>query len=308
MYKELFTKIKEYKNICIFRHVRPDGDAMFSSFALYYFIKENFKNKNIKICGNDEYDLLPYSYIPKPSFISKSLVIVLDTSNKERVDGFDFNRGDFIIKIDHHPPLDNYGDLNYINELASSTSELLADIFFSSNKFKISKIVATYLYSGILTDSNGFTTSNTTSNTLYLASKLSNTKDFDISSLNNYLFSKSFDDFKKISNFRSEIKVKDKVGYVICDKKLLNKLKLTKDEVKNAIDEFKYIKGVSIWAVFAYDAKTKLYDGSIRSASKYRINTICLKFNGGGHKNACGVKSLSLKQVNELIKELKKIV
>lgn len=305
MYKKLFNKIQEYKNICIFRHVRPDGDATFSQFALETFIKDNFKNKNVKICGNDEYDLLPYSFMPSDEFISKSLVIVLDTSNSSRIDG-DALKGDYIIKIDHHPSDEIYGNINISNPLACSTCEVLANIFYSNSKYIVSKKTATYLYSGILTDSNCFTTSNTISDTLYYASKLTKDGNFDISSLNNYLFSKSIKEFNAVTKFRNKLIIKDSVGYVVLDKKSLKSLNMSKDEAKNSIDEFKHINGLKIWAVFAEDSKTNLYDGSIRSKSIYVINDICSKYNGGGHKNACGVKNLSLNQVKSLINDLSK--
>ena len=308
MYNKIFKKIEEYKNICIFRHVRPDGDATFAQFALASFIKDNFKNKNVKICGNDEYDLLPYSYIPKTSYISNSLVFVLDTSNSNRIDGLDALKGDYIIKIDHHPSNDNYGNINISNPLACSTCEVLASIFYSNKKYIVSNKTATYLYSGILTDSNCFTTSNTTSDSLYYASRLTKDGKFDISSLNNYLFSKSINEFNSVTNFRKNLIINKSVGYVILDTDKLNSQHMSKDEAKNSVDEFKYINGLKIWAVFAEDRKNKLYDGSIRSKSLYVINDICSKYNGGGHKNACGVKGLTLKQVKALIKDLSKIV
>ena len=46
MYKELLKKIREYENIAIYRHIHPDGDAMFSTLALYTFLKHNFPEKN----------------------------------------------------------------------------------------------------------------------------------------------------------------------------------------------------------------------------------------------------------------------
>ena len=58
MYKEILDKIKEFDQISIFRHQKPDGDAMFSALALYRFLKDNFPEKDIKVAGKDEYDLI----------------------------------------------------------------------------------------------------------------------------------------------------------------------------------------------------------------------------------------------------------
>lgn len=309
MYKTLLKQIKISRNICIFRHIRPDGDACFSQFALAQFIKDNFKDKKVEMCGLQEYDLLPYSNMPDYKFIANSLVIVLDTATVNRVDGEDYRFGKYVFKIDHHPNKDAYADTNIVNEKSSSTCELLADIFYSKEfkGFRISHDTCKYLYSGILTDSNCFSTSNTTSNTLMLASKLVEDGKLDITALNNYLFDKELINFKAVSGLRNELKIKDGLGYVIASKELLKKLKMSSDDAKNAINEFGHIKKLKIWAVIAYNAKTGYFDGSIRSNKKYVINDICSKYNGGGHKNACGVKSLSVKQYKQLLKDLKEL-
>ena len=309
MYKTLINKLNKYKNICIYRHVRPDGDAVFSQFALAQFIKDNFKGKHIEICGEMEYDLLPYSNIPDDKLVRKSLVFVLDTANSSRVDGHNFIYGDYLIKIDHHIFIEKYANLEIINEKCASTTEVLSSIFFSKEfkNYKLSKQTCMYLYAGLLTDSNCFSTSNTTSNTLMYASKLAEIGEFDISALNNYLFDQELYKFKGISLYRNCLKVEDGVGYIIADKKLLNKLKITFNEAKNAIDEFNHIKGLKIWSVFAYNKESGLFDGSVRSNKAFNINNICIRFNGGGHKNACGVKNLTLAQVKKLIKGLKDI-
>ena len=309
MYKKLLEKIKEYKNICIYRHVRPDGDACFSQFALYEFIKDNFKDKKVKMCGTMEYDLLPYAHTESSSFIKKSLVIVVDTASHDRVDDLSYVDGDYIIKIDHHPANDQYADLNIVDDKAASTTQLLTKILFS-NSFKnmiISEKVCMYLYCGLLTDSNCYTTSNTTYETLLYGSKLVEKGNLDVGALNNYLYSKDLNDYKNITKFRNLLTIKDGVGYVLVNKDDLKSLKMDQSDAKNAIDEFNHIKGLKIWAVFAYNAKTGLYDASIRSNKRYVINTTCIKYHGGGHKNACGAKNLSLKECKAFIKDLIKI-
>ena len=97
------------------------------------------------------------------------------------------------------------------------------------------------------------------------------------------------------------------MGYIIANQKCLDKLKMTKDDIKNDVDMFNSIKGLKIWAIFAYNKKTKLYDASVRSQKKYIINTLCSKYNGGGHRNACGIKDLTLKEVREIINSLVEI-
>lgn len=305
MYKKLLEKIKEYKNICIFRHLRPDGDAIFSQLALYNFIKDNFTDKHVKMCGLDEYDLMPYSNMPSEKFIKSSLVIVLDTATSVRCDNGLFSLGDYVVKIDHHPAIDQYGNLNYSEENRSSTCELLANILYSKDfkKYVRSKMVCTYLLSGILTDSNSFSTSNTSYKTLEIASKLTKESEADLSALNNYLFDLDIKTLNTYTAIRNKLIVKKGVGYVILDTDFLKKHKISSDDAKNAIDEFSHVKGLHIWAIFAQNAKTGLFDASIRSNKSFIINSICTKYGGGGHKNACGIKNLTKANINKLLKE-----
>ena len=48
-YSKVLELIKKYNKICVFRHIIPDFDALGSQLGLYYFLKENFKDKDIKL-------------------------------------------------------------------------------------------------------------------------------------------------------------------------------------------------------------------------------------------------------------------
>lgn len=306
MYKELLDLIKKSKSIVIFHHERPDGDAVFSQFALYHFLKENFKDKDIECYSKKPYDLLPYVNIVSKEVIRESLAIVLDTAISSRCDCSIFNEAKNIVKIDHHPTDDYYGNVNIVDYKTVACSEVLADILFSKEfkKYTIPHETYMYLYCGILSDSNGFRTSSTSIKSLSIASKIALQGNLDICALGNYVFNKTINEFKKDTKVRNLLKVRDGVGYIIANQNTLDSLKMSKDDIKNDVDMFNSIKGLKIWAIFAYNKKTKLYDASIRSSTKYVINDLCSKYNGGGHKNACGIKDMSLKDVRKIIVSL----
>lgn len=309
MYNELLKQIKKYDNITIFRHKRPDGDAVFSSFAFKEFIKTNFKDKKVKLAGFETFDLAPKLEKVSDKFIKSSLAIVLDVSGIDRIDDRRVLNADSIIVIDHHPVTPLITNTYFVEPSAAATCELLAKIFLSKTfkDYTLSPKTCEYLLCGILTDSKSFSTTNTTSDTLYYASKLVEISHVYLSDLNDYLFLDSLDDFKKSSIYRSYLKVKEGVGYLILNKNDLKKINMSFLKAKVSIDEFSNIKELKIWTVFVYNEDTGLYDGSLRSRRKYVINDLCAKYNGGGHKNACGVKNLSKKQVENLINNLVKI-
>jgi len=303
MYKKILEKIKEYDNICIFRHVRPDGDATFSCLALAQFIKDNFKEKKVKIAGNDIYDVCPINQKVSDKFIKNSLAIVCDTSTSNRVDDERFKEAKYIIKFDHHMFSEPFGTINFVQVEGAACCEIIGDMFLSKyfGKYIISEKTCTYIYSGILTDSQNFTTNNTTINTLEIASKIAKKGNLKVYDLSHKVFDISKDTFEAVSKIRNYTVFNNKFAYILLKQKELKKIGLLGKDARNHIDELGNINSLNVWAFFTYNEETKLYDGSLRSIKNYPINEFAMKFNGGGHKNASGVNKITLKQVNELI-------
>lgn len=304
MYKKLLNLIEEFDTITIFRHVRPDGDAMFSCLACYYFLKDNFKNKKIKIGGYDTFDLISKNDKISDKFVQNSLAIVFDCANADRIDDFRALAAKNIVKIDHHPNYDEYGDLNIVNSNSSSTCEVLSGILLSKDfkKYMLSDKVCKYLYCGILADTQNFKTTNTSSNTHLIASKLIEIGKIDSSELYLYLNSVDLERFKKITSIRNYLKIENNFGYIMLDKKQLNKLNISANDAKNNIDEFGSIKELNIWA-FAVENENG-WDCSLRSKKRYIINKIASQYKGGGHPNAAAVKGLKIAQIKDMFNEL----
>lgn len=305
MYKEFLELIKQYDCIAIFRHVRPDGDAMFSALSLYTFLKENFKDKKIKVGGYDEYEKINKIDKISDKFIMDSLAIVVDTSTRDRVDDLRYSQAKCVVKIDHHPVADDFGNLNIVDSAASACAELIADILFS-REFKdyyISPKVCEYLYCGIITDTINFRTSSVTCRTMDIACKLIKNGDLKISDLVEYLMDKDLDTFHKVSKIRNYLKIKEKFGYIFLNQKQLKKLEISAVDAKNNIDEIGKISDLMVWA-FAVEEEDGLYSVSLRSKRGYVVNLIAQSYGGGGHANASGIKGITRKQLNTLFDEL----
>ena len=156
MYTEILNKIKEYDDIAIFRHQRPDGDAMFSALALAQFINDNFPDKTVKVGGEDKFDLISRNDDLSLAFIKRSLAIVLDTSTSERIDDERALKAKQLIKIDHHPINDDYGIINLVDAKASACSEVLAAMFlskdFEDTVFKLLRAKVSLVFEEIICD------------------------------------------------------------------------------------------------------------------------------------------------------------
>ena len=301
MYQKILEKIREYDSITIFRHQRPDGDCMFSALALDRFLKDNFPDKKIKIAGKDVYDIISRNVKISDRFIRNSLAFVLDTSNWDRIDDDRVQNAKFTIKIDHHPIVEDYADINLADVKASACAEVLAKMFMS-RQFKgliLSEETCRYLYCGIMSDTINFRTTNVTADTMEIASKLIRKGDLKISELVEYVMDTDIESFKKSTVIRSKLQVKGKLGYIILKESDLKKLNMTQMEAKNNIDEIGRIKDLNIWAIAIENEQR--FDCSVRSKRGYVINSICREYGGGGHANAAAAKKMDQKTLNEFL-------
>ena len=138
-FKTILAKIKAYDTIIIHRHMKPDPDALGSQVGLKEMITSNFPQKTVKVTGYNEPSL---SWLAQMDDVSDkdyegALVIVVDTANLPRIDDQRYLNGNFLIKIDHHPDEDHYGDLSYVDTKASSASEIITDFALQNQLFAL---------------------------------------------------------------------------------------------------------------------------------------------------------------------------
>lgn len=307
MIKAFIAEIEKYDIITIFRHAHPDGDAFGSQYGLKQWIIENYPDKQVYALGFDKpmREVFPVPDEASDEIIKNSLAIITDTANTERIDDIRALSAKRIIKIDHHPLVDDYGDLKIVNSKAAAACEIVALLLDEAKDKVFSKEVAKLLYRGLLTDSLNFTTSNTTADTLRSASLLA-AKGIDIPGINREMFDKSLAEFEIANAIRAKAVREDGIYYLILDKNSLLSIGCPAKTAKEYVTEFGHIKEIKLWCIFTENDQG-LFDGSLRS-KEAAVNEVAAMYNGGGHKNAAGVKNLSLQQVHEIIKTLKGLV
>ena len=188
--KEIIQKIEEYDTIIIHRHQHPDPDAYGSQGGLATAIMQSFPAKKVYQVGKNipglNWITVENEDLPDETYKS-ALVIVTDTANTPRVDDDRYNKGDFLIKIDHHPNDDQYGDLSLVNTNASSCSEIIHDLILASEgKLELTAEVAEKLYAGISSDTGRFMYDATTAHTMEVVASLMRTG-IDTSKINRRL-------------------------------------------------------------------------------------------------------------------------
>ena len=179
--KTLLKKIKEFDRIVIFRHQTPDFDAIGTQLGLYHFIKDNFPSKDVHVVGENHVVFTPRLYPPmeildEEYYDKPFLAIVVDTADTKRVSDDHFKKAAYIIKIDHHPNKEPYGNINIVVEEAAAASELVSAILYSfGDKYYISQQSAKYFYSALAGDSGRFLFNSTSPLTFEIAKLLIST-------------------------------------------------------------------------------------------------------------------------------------
>lgn len=304
-YKEILKQIKKYNTIVIARHVGADPDALASQIALKDIIVNNFPLKKVYVVGMPASRFKYLGTLDKltDEMYENSLLIVTDTPDKKRVDVVDTTRFSKTIKIDHHPFVEKYCDIECINDKASSASQIIIDFAFSM-KLKITKEAAEKLYIGIVADTNRFLFSYTTPNTFDLVSKLIKETDINFTSLYDNLYLRSLKELKFQSYIiNNMIVTENKFGYIKLTDDVLKKFDVDAATAGNMVNNFNYIEDFVSWAVFTEDKNNDFIRGSIRSRGPI-INDVAAKFGGGGHKLASGVRLKNFEEVDKLVEAL----
>ena len=117
----ILEKIKEYDKIFLFRHFRPDGDAVGSTKGLAAILRETYPEKTVILQNSDFADYLeflgPEDALVTDEEYKDALGIVIDTATTKRISNQKYSLCREVIKIDHHIPVESYGVLEWVEAL-----------------------------------------------------------------------------------------------------------------------------------------------------------------------------------------------
>ncbi len=304
-FKSIYKIIKRYDSIVIARHQRVDPDALASELSLKEIIINTFPKKKVYAVGIPTSRFRYMGHLDKldEANINNSLLIVLDTPDQKRVDCESIEKFAYKIKIDHHPFVEEFCDYEYINTNSSSTCEMILELTYKT-KLKLSKSAASLLFQGIVSDTNRFTTINTSFKTFDLVHKLIKDTKIDFTSLYDDLYIRPLKEVKLQGYIAQNLILSDNgLAYIKLDEEVLKKFEVDSASPGNMINKFNYIDEVLVWTFISKDAKNEIYRITIRSRGP-KINEIAAMFNGGGHERASGARVKTLEEVDVLLDKL----
>lgn len=305
MQRQILDKIKAYSKIVIHRHVRPDPDAYGSSFGLAKLIQYNYPEKRVKVAGKHDktLDFLARTDDVSDEDFQDALIIVTDTANTDRIDDQRYLQGEFVIKIDHHPNEDPYGDIVYVRTDSSSASEMIYELYKLANQqegWEMTAEAARLLYAGMVGDTGRFMFSSTSSQTMAYAGELLEYS-FDRTKLFNDMYEVSPEVLRLKGHIYENFHMQNGIGHISLTQQLLEKFHVSQSEASLLVSALADVKGMRAWVFFIED------EDSIRVRLRSKgpvINQIAKKFSGGGHPLASGATIHSWDEVDDVLKEM----
>ena len=306
-----FTKkfkniLDKSKNILITGHKNPDGDAIGSALSIYTFLKNLYKDKNIKIAFKDK---VPYflSFLPFSDKIENlekykkfvfDIIIVCDTADIKRIGTF-LPKAKYIVEIDHHKERKPFGNLSLVKSPLSSTAELVFEVLYLLNPDLIDLNISYQIYTGICSDTAGFSYETVTTRTFSIASFLLS-KGVNPRIIFTNLYERNpYRKLKLLSLALSRIKLWENIKFArtFILKKDLEKYKATYEDTEGFVNYPRSLENVEIAAFYLEEDFG--FKVSLRSKLYFDVSLLALKFGGGGHKHAAGFE-VNIKDVKKL--------
>jgi bifunctional oligoribonuclease and PAP phosphatase NrnA len=177
--REVAEAIRSHDRFLITTHENPDGDSLGSILAMKLALEQLGKDGVMYLSGEtplpSEYTFMPLDGIRRklPDDANERVVLALDCANARRIgpDPSLLERAPLVIDIDHHHDNTRFGQINVIVASASSTGEVLRDLFELMG-IELTPDIAEALYIALVTDTGRFQYANTTPKTLRVAAEL----------------------------------------------------------------------------------------------------------------------------------------
>ncbi|MET3575942.1 bifunctional oligoribonuclease/PAP phosphatase NrnA [Bhargavaea ullalensis] len=309
MKRQIIDMIEHYDTIIIHRHVRPDPDAYGSQLGLKELILANYTGKAVFAAGTADPSL---DYLGRPDELPDdayegALVIVTDTANTERIDGGRYAEGAALLKIDHHPDDDRYGDRRWVIPGMSSTSEMIYDLFregADSRGWTMTANAARLLFAGIVGDTGRFVYPSATPQTFRAAADLI-TRDFDRTALYDEMFEMDAPLLKLNGYIYQNLELDENGAAVITvTKEIMETFGLTPEDTAKLVGAPGMVKGIRAW-LFKVEEPGQI---RLRFRSKGPVvNELAKQFGGGGHALAAGASAKNWTEAERAARALREL-
>ncbi|MCH5275033.1 MAG: bifunctional oligoribonuclease/PAP phosphatase NrnA [Lachnospiraceae bacterium] len=299
-------------SIGISTHIRPDGDAVGSSMALYLYLHRQLPGVEVKLfleTPPDNFRHLKYLNEIDSSFSYNGtfdVFFALDTVADRMGEAVPyFTSAKKKINIDHHiSNAQGCGDVNVIKPEVGSTAEILYELM---EEERLDEDIAMALYTGMIHDTGIFQYSNTRPETLQIAAKLMGFG-FDFAKIiEESFYQKTYLQNQILGRALTEsIRFMDGRCIFSCiNRKMMDFYQVKQGDLDGIVNQLRNTKGVDC-AIFLYETDLMEYKVSLRSNELVDASAVASLFGGGGHARAagCTMKGSMHDVINRLSREI----
>ena len=304
-YTKALELIEKSRYILIITHVNPDPDSIGSALALSNLFHENkIKHKVFNVSSDLPQNL---DFIPRfekicdqlPAFFD--LAISVDCGTYGRL-GFELDSSIPLINFDHHKSNNNFGTVNIVDPMKSSTAELVFE-FFKHNGLYITKNSATALYVGIYDDTLAFSLGRCDELTFEKINFLVECGASPSDIANKLLRRDSLAKYRIIPKVLDSLELfkEGEVASIIAKEEWFKQTGAHNRDCEDALDMIMSIAVVRI--AFFVRVVNGVSRVSLRSKGQIDVSKIAGEFGGGGHFNAagCTISTLDVEKAKEIV-------
>lgn len=292
------AELKKTKKVIILTHENPDGDAIGSALALSKAMQANGSKVVVFSPDNppssfdflDGFNDIKIASDPEViELVRKGYrIIVVDGSSPNRCGISNFPPGSDPIVIDHHPTIEDYGQMVFVDTTKSSTAENIFHILNTAG-MQIGLTISECLFTGIITDTGSFKYPNATSETFEITAQLLKSG-MSTAKVSSMIYERmSYANRKLLGRAMERLSVSfgGKFAITAVTWKDMNEFEAELRDTDFIIDEIRKLGGCEIY-VFAKEYRPDQFRISMRGRGMFDLSQLALKYGGGGHHDAAG--------------------
>lgn len=317
----IISELDRSEKIYLISHINPDGDSIGSLIAMGISLQSRYRDKVVMLKSDSTPKRFQFlkgteSLIDIDNLINvseNSTLITLDCGDIHRIgDAYNYlEKFSTIINFDHHISNTNFGDINIVNNNASSTGEIVYS-FIKENNLKLDLDIANALYAAISTDTGSFKYENTTSNTHRIVAEL-----LDLNISREKIITKLYQNrsIQKTNIFiegikKLEFRHNNRVGLTIITNEMMENCEALPEDTDGIVEFIRDTENIEVACIIKEINPNKVKI-SLRSKEYLDVSKVAESYGGGGHIRAAGctiednIVSAKVKILEEIFKQLR---
>jgi bifunctional oligoribonuclease and PAP phosphatase NrnA len=288
--REVLKNVARRNRFVVTSHARPDGDAIGSALAFCQVLSEMGKHANVVLRDPVPrvYKQLPYANAVCQAHsvdgnYEAAIILECDSIQRTRLQGLEKH---FLINIDHHASGRPFAHVNWIDPNAVAIAEMVYRLAREA-RVKISKEIATCLYTAVLTDTGSFMFEGTNEHTFALARELVLAGAEPARCARNIYFGHSTAKVRLLGAALANLQREGPLAWICVTQEQMKACQAKEEDCEGLVNYALSIHDVEI-AVFFRELPDARYRVSLRSKGQFNVADFAARFGGGGHRCASG--------------------